>query len=327
METVGQELHTILSFDLPFRIEIPDGFYEVKVDDRTALISAKQAKKTSVAGWSSTGGNINLMFDKYGLSGFSHIDIKFPWKMSAREDGRQAVLFAEPRISAPRNKNKEVALRFVNRLIEAVRVFYGQFHLRNVSYSDVLSWKQFYWDGKKRYRVCSHMFDQGCGGMRMTAGKPSEEQIREQETKLKSFREILKNADPLALDSLFLANAKEACLEEDFRMATVEAVTALEVVLYDFIQKRGHELKIPEKDLKDFIVKVGLTGNIRIVLRMLTEGREQSDEEEIGWCSGAITTRNKILHEGLRVLSPSETESRIENIERMIAYLRRIQGS
>ena len=83
-------------------------------------------------------------------------------------------------------------------------------------------------------------------------------------------------------------------------------------------------MKTSEDELENFIVKAGLTGNFRIVLKMLTEGLTQPDEEVIEWCSGAITTRNKILHKGVREVSPSETEYRIKNIEKMINYLTRI---
>ena len=52
----------------------------------------------------------------------------------------------------------------------------------------------------------------------------------------------------------------------------------------------------------------------------LTEGLEQQDNETTNWCSGIIPTRNKILHKGLRDISPSETEHRIVNIEKLIIY-------
>lgn len=321
---MGQKLHTILSFNLPFMIPIPDGIYEVKIGNRSALISVKQFWRKTVVRWSGSGGRVELMFDKYGMSGYSSVEIKFPWKMPQKELGRQVVLFVEPHLSTPRNKNKETAIKFLNRLIEAVRVVYDQFHLRNVRYSDVLSWRQFYWDGKKRMEVSSHVFDHGCGGIKLTAGKMSEEQAKKEEGKLQGFCRILKDDIPIALEHIFLANAKDACLEEDFRIATLEAVTALEMALYRFIRSRGKELKISEDELEDFIVKVGLTGNLRIVLRILTEGLEQLDVNVMGWCSGAIRTRNKILHEGLRDVSPTETEQRIKNIEKMINYLTRI---
>lgn len=292
--------------------------------NRSALISTKQIRRKTVAGWGGQGGQVELMFDKYGASGYTHVEIKFPWEMQKRELGRQVALFVEPHISAPRNKNKEIAIKFLNRLIEVVRVVYDQFHLRNVRYSDILSWNQYYWDGKKRIPAGSHFFNHGCGGIKITAGKISEEKARKEIEKHQKMLNILKKDVPISLERLFLANAKDACLEEDFRMATVESVTALEMVLYRFIRSRGKELGLSEKELEDFIVKVGLTGNFKVVLRMLTEGLEQPDEDVIQWCTGAITTRNHILHRGLRNISPSETEKRIQNIEKMIDYLTRI---
>ena len=305
-------------------IPIPDGIYEVRMGNRTALISTKKFWRKTIAGFSGSTGKVELMFDKYGVSGYTHVEIKFPWKMPKVERSRQVALFMEPHLSIPRNKNKEIAIKFVNRLIEVVRVVYNQFHLKNVRYSDVLSWQQYYWDGKKRTPAASHMLDHGCGGIRLAAGKISEEQARKEKEKLQKFSSILRNNTPIALEHIFLANAKDACLEEDFRIATLEAVTALEMVLYRFIRTRGKELKTSEDELENFIVKAGLTGNFRIVLKMLTEGLTQPDEEVIEWCSGAITTRNKILHKGVREVSPSETEYRIKNIEKMINYLTRI---
>lgn len=322
---MAQELHTILSFNLPFMIPIPDGIYEVKLGNRSVLISTKQIWRKSIGVFESPSGKVELMFDKYGMSGYTYVEIKFPWEMPKVDLGREVTLFVEPRISPPRNKNKEITIKFLNRLVEVVRIVYDNFYLRNVRYSDILSWNQFYWNGKKRIPAASFLLDHGCGGIKVTAGKMSEEQVRKETETLQRMRGILKNDTPIPLERIFLANAKDACLDEDFRMATLESVTALEIVLYQFIRSRGKELGISEEELEDFIVKVGLTGNLRIVLRMLTEGLEQPDREVTGWCSGAIRTRNKILHEGLRDISPSETEHRIENIEKMIDYLIRIQ--
>lgn len=319
---MSRNLHTIFSFNLPFIIPIPDRIYEVTMGSRSALILTKRVWRKQVAGFTSQTGRVQIMFDRYGISGYTHVEIKFPWKMPERNLGRQVTLFVEPHISAPRNKNKETAIKFLNRLIEAVRIVYDQFHLRNVRYSDILSWDEYYWDGKKRISAGSH-FDHGCGGIKATAGKMSEEQARKETEKLQRMRSILKNDIPIPLEQIFLANAKDACLEEDFQTATLEGVTALETALYRFIRSRGEQLGISSKDLEGFIVKMGLTGNFKIVLKMLTKGFEQPDEEVMRRCSEAIMTRNKILHERLRAISPSETEQRIQDIENMITYLTR----
>jgi len=60
---------------------------------------------------------------------------------------------------------------------------------------------------------------------------------------------------------------------------------------------------------------------------MLTKGLEQIDDETIATCKGAITTRNKILHEGLREVYSTDAEKRIAAIEKMLEYLGRLSQS
>jgi len=55
-----------------------------------------------------------------------------------------------------------------------------------------------------------------------------------------------------------------------------------------------------------------------------TKNLEQIDDKIASKCKGAITIRNKILHEGLREVTSTETEERIIAIEEMIAYLNRL---
>ena len=127
----------------------------------------------------------------------------------------------------------------------------------------------------------------------------------------------------MPLEQTFLAHAKDSSIEEDFRMAILKGVTALEMVLYRFIRSRGEQLGRLKEELDDSVVKVGQTGNVKKVLKMLTNGFEQPDEKVVRWCSSGILIRNKILHEGLRDITPSETEQIIQSVEKMIVYLTR----
>ena len=160
------------------------------------------------------------------------------------------------------------------------------------------------------------MFDHGYGETELTEGNMSEE-------KLQRMYSILKNGTPIPLEQTFLANAKDSSIEEDFRRAILEGVTALEMVLYRFIRSRGKQLEITKKDLDDTIIKMGQTGNIKKVLQRLTNGFEQPDEKVMNLCSNAISIRNKILHEDLSDITPSETEQIIQNVEKMMVYLTR----
>jgi hypothetical protein len=312
------ELHTVLSFNLPFAIPVPDGIYDIKVARREAKIAIRRIQRKEVEGFTVEGGTMQIMFDKYGRSSFSNIQIKFPWKMNLEENGREPLLLGD---IPPRHKAKETALAFVNRFIEVVRYITAEYWVERVRYQDILSYEEFYWDGKQRLAPEKLvLIDTGVGGIGIGTGPA----FKVKEEKMIQIRTLLKEDGKMDIDKILILNAKDAALKEDFRLATIEAVTALETVLYDFIRKRGEKLGISNDDIERFIKDVGLTGNVKVVLVMLTEELEQVDEETLSCCKGAITTRNDILHKGLMEVPSTDTEKRILGIEKMISYLKKL---
>lgn len=315
---IPKNAHTVFSFSLPYAIPIPDGIYKVKVGRNTAEIAIKRVQKSQIEGLQVAGGGFaQLKCDKYGRSSFSSIQIKLPQIIDLSGRGRKPLLLGD---IPPRGKAKEVVLRFLNQFIETVRYVTEEYWVEPARYPDVLSFQVFYWDGKKRYPAGIHLMDTGVGGMAMGAGHPFQIEAE----KMKELRSILTNESALDISKILILNAKDACLQEDFRLAIMEAVTALEMVLYSFIRRRGAKIEIPEKNLERLIIDVGLTGNILVVLKMLTQGLEQIDGETLKKCKGAIKIRNKVLHEGFRNVSSTDTEERIIAIEKMIAYLNRL---
>jgi len=321
--TLAEELKTIISFDLPFIIPISDGIYETNTEKSSASVKTTEIRKGTVPDSRAQGLETEAMFDKYGFSGHTHIDVIFPYEMPKNNfTGRRVTLFITHIPSRPKNKNKELAINVVNRLIDVVRIINGKYYLRNINYSDIPSWKLYYWDGKKQ--IVGEEYETDYGIILIKATGISEEIAKGKNDTLEKIKSMLKNNDEIPIEQIFLANSKDACLEEDFRTATIESVVALEFVLYRFIIKKGFEIGINKEEFKKFIQDVGLTKNIKVVLKMLTVGLEQPDEEVISKCLGAITVRNKIMHIGLSDIPPSETEDRIINIEKMINYIYRV---
>lgn len=239
-----------------------------------------------------------------------------PWIVDFHEIGTNPVLLGD---LPPRHKAKETVLLFVNRFIEAVRYVSEEYWVEPARYQDLLAYQAFYWDGTSKYPTSFtvSLMDTGVGGFSLGGGYP----FQMEEGKTEQLKDFLRNETELDASRVFLLNSKDACLQEDFRLAIVEAVTALEIVLYKFIRQQGRKLGIVENDLEHFMVDVGLTGNISVVLKMLTKGHEQIDEGIIETCKGAIRIRNNILHEGLRKLPSTDTEQRIVAVERMVQYL------
>jgi len=313
---VPKDAHTVFVFNLPFAIPIPDGIYQMKIGTSTAEISVKRVQREKIEGFEGSG-TVQLRFDKYGKSSFSHIALKLPWIVDFSEIGRKPILLGDV---PPRRKAKEIALRYLNRFIEAVRYVTGEYWVEPARYQDVLAYETFYWDGKNKYPASLALLDSGVGGIRLGTGHP----FQVEKEKIEKLNDVLKNESEIDASKIFILNAKDSCLQEDFRLAIVETVTALEIVLYKFIRLQGQELKIPKDELEGVIKDVGLTGNISVVLKMLTKGLEQIDEDITRKCKGAIKIRNKILHEGLRDISSTDTEERILAVEQMIAYLEKL---
>jgi hypothetical protein len=318
LKKIPKNVHTVFTFKLPFAIPLPDGLYEIVLGGKKADIVIKRIQRTDILGVASSG-SVQLMFDKYGWSSFSEVSMTFRWKLDLEEIGRTPIVLGGVPLP-PRHKAKETVVRFLNRFIDVVRYTTSEFWVEKVRYQDLLSYQVYYWDGKNKISGRFAFIDNGVGGVMMCRGNPF--QVHSQ--KLDKINDLLEHETPLDSSSTLILNAKDSCLQESFRLAIIEAVAGLEVVLYNFITVQGKKLGLPDKGLKDFIIDVGLTGNINIVLKMLASGLEQIDAATLRECTGAIKIRNKILHEGLLDVGSTDTEKRVLAIEKMISYLRKI---
>jgi len=123
-----------------------------------------------------------------------------------------------------------------------------------------------------------------------------------------------------------LLQAKSFFDQENFRMALLEAVIALEIVVSSIISRIATEKGISEVDSDHFIDRVGLYENIKIVLKLLVL-ESLPGEEVVTHCKGAITIRNKIVHKARLSVTQREAQDAIANIETFITQVQpRIVG-
>jgi len=208
----------------------------------------------------------------------------------------------------------------LNRFIETSRYVTEEFWVEPARYQDLLSYKAVYYDGKNQYPIKPSTTDSKTTEIK----NKIEQTYKLNEKKHGQLINSLKNEIELDPIKLFIMNAKNACLHEDFKNAIIQSVIALEIVLYQFIKFQGEKMKIPAKTLSSSIKEIGLTGNIFAILKILTVDHKQIDPEIIRDCKGAIKIRNKILHQGLRDIHSTDTEKRIISIEHLISYLKEL---
>lgn len=150
---------------------------------------------------------------------------------------------------------------------------------------------------------------------RLMLGTISGEQYKKLKQITRSSRTLQKH-----LTEELLLGAKTFFHEEDYRMAVLEAVIALDIMIASLIRKIGRSRGISEGSLKNFLKEVGLARSMKVVLKMIIPDR-LPDDDVLKACKTANTLRNKIVHEGKLNVSESEATEAIQNIEAFIEHI------
>jgi hypothetical protein len=117
-----------------------------------------------------------------------------------------------------------------------------------------------------------------------------------------------------------LLQAKSFFEQENYRMAILEAVIALEIVVSSIIKKLAGEKQIPEDKTEQFLVDVGLAEALDVVLKLLCSDALPAPEIIAG-CKGANSIRNNIIHRACLSVSQREAQDAINNIEAFIQHI------
>jgi len=115
-----------------------------------------------------------------------------------------------------------------------------------------------------------------------------------------------------------LLQARSFLEQENFRMAILEAVIGLEIVVSSIVGKIASEEGISAGDTENFLLRVGPSDNLKIILRLLVPESLPNDEV-ISGCKSAITIRNSIVHKERFTVSKKEAEDAITKIEIFIS--------
>lgn len=118
------------------------------------------------------------------------------------------------------------------------------------------------------------------------------------------------NKEEIPLWEELLLNAEQYSYQSDYRHSILESVIALELVISEFIRRKCKDKDISSKATDDYIKNVGLPGNIKVTIRLLSGNNPLPEDKVFSKCKASITKRNKIVHEGLKnVFEPDANDS------------------
>jgi len=143
---------------------------------------------------------------------------------------------------------------------------------------------------------------------------------QEQYEKLRQLSQSPTTLQRYLIDELLLG-ARSFFQEENYRMAVLEAVIALDIRVLSLVRKIGRSKKIPKKYLNNFIHEVGLKLSLKVVLKLLIPD-DLPNETVLSACKSANTIRNKIVHAGRLDVSENDANEAIQHIQTFIEHVR-----
>lgn len=341
----ASEVTTVVSFHIPFLLHLVDGNYEMRDDHRWIVFQLARVYETSEYTRKFFGielqvpRNAEIPKDRFGRLGHTYVSVFIPYKIMDDPDtfafecpkcGTEILStsttcsLCEAKFTQDEAKNpahsviKRTAISLFNRFLEAYRFYSHEYHIDPIKNADIVSFECSYMRRGKTYTGIRYLVDTGSGGIRSGGAFILDDHVH------KELRDFLKSGKQIEIQERLLCNSKNHLATEEYPLALIEAVSALDIVLSAFIRREGSTAGIGKKAVERFTHNVGVSGQVKVVLRLLTKAEKQLPDEIYSDCEGAITLRNKVVHEGLLKLDPTDIKRRLVSIEKMIRYVQAI---
>jgi len=276
----------IIKASLPFCLYKIDERY-FQIDPQTRICFSKEKVEPSRRTGSSK--NIEFLNDRWGIDGYSRVVIETEKNI---KDIKEAKAFS---------------LKIINKFISLYRYLDNDsVHLVNLIESDLMD---FYMEknGKGSFEISLG------GGITPLNPKRINEVSNMVEKALAEGYEI-----PLWRE--LILNAERYCYIGDFRVAILESITALELVVSKFISGALEAAGVQKKEIKEFIKEIGISKGLNVVVQLLI-GKDMIPNNILEKCRSAITKRNKIVHEGRKEIDYQSTKDSIIAVYQLINIL------
>jgi hypothetical protein len=312
-----KDVTTILRFNLPFSLlRLPDGVYELKENQHTYKFVIGRVKRNpavakEITGWTPVG-DIDIIGDRFGRFSCSKIEIHIPYRIIDAEifdyvcptcklavakntttcTSCGATFTSDKSRVPPRKKVKVKAIEITNKFLDAYRFFFKDYFVEHIRYDDVISYEIEYKLSDRTRVSWQEDFNISYDSYVKTGSL-----IADGES-IKRFAVFLsKPEERIILRDYLLSSSANRISTEEYHLAILEAVIALEITLSDYLVKKMVKLGLPKDENEDFLRYIGSYGNIKVIFRLLTKDEAQQLPDTIyEECEKAIIKRNRIMH-------------------------------
>jgi len=297
----------VIAVILPICLHLDERIFKIPYKKETFIeIKTKNffSNKYSRVG---TATNMEIKSDTFSQFRFTNFQMKMPHFGNEKIDLEKIA-----------QKYEKAFFKYYNKFIDAYRIVSGREKIRNYwnfnEFLKPINVSASHDINPEEYQVVSWDFG-------------DEPLVNRQNLRTEDEHKLLEEylTKELLLYKQFILDAQRDFLFGNYIQCNLNAVIALEIMVSDYIRNYAAKKGIDTNSIDNFIKDVGLTGNIKITIKLITPNEiALPSDETFSNCKTAITTRNKIVHQGLRGINETELEKNLNSIEELINFCKRI---
>ena len=302
---------TVVIFELPLGISLPDGIYDVLLKEGLIQVTLKKIEKEKVTGLPENvkiASGAVIQADRWGRLYTTHVNIILNHSVPiSNEESFKLDLKEIPQIS----------VRAINRIMNTCRQTTHEFYV-DITWGDIFSHSIKHYDSKGN-ELPGSSFSLAGGGAIMKmggSGQISDEQLKE-------IKNILKNYVDLPLENNLILNANTNLFYENFRIAIIEAETAFEDFINNYILQNYQKLGKSVDKIHN-ILNAPFQNLLKDHIKKITNFDFGESPEYEKWNNCVYEKRNAIVHEGISV-SREETNIAIRTVVETIDFITKIK--
>lgn len=319
--------YPVIEFVAPYRIYIPDRFFQVKADDGTIRIKAVPLPPIQSIGASQVHGtNIEIIHDIFGFAGRT----KFCVVVGQTVDLTDATW--KTKLCEQDNKLVDLALRAVNRLLEVYRdrdvnrIGVRSFHVLELVRGDLSDVRLVVVDDD--LRVVPEFAISWPGFHSVGFG----DAVLRDDSVISSIETYLIQNIPIPIERELLSSARNHLWRNQFSLVPIEANTAFETFAYSALLRVDPNASLP--DTSDACTKLkSLQTAISLTAQKNTKGpviwfdpsldgwKGLVNPELLQWHNACYSLRNKVIHRGYNSVQQTEAQASLDASINAMSYI------
>jgi len=307
-----------VEFTIP-QVFADEGEYDILFDDMMVKITISLIQNNpsleNVGGMTvsaSGSGRVSISSDPFGIANITKIKIEFPKIISPKLDEKEI---------NPTNVSltvKQECIKYVNRLIEIVRIHTCRYWLRYVSEQDILGYSSIQIDDNNKGTKTM--------GMDFGSGLSFPIKVLEQKQVHAEIFESLKINRKISYDQNLFLDAISYYYVRRFNTAVTIMYVALEVAVSNYIVFKLTQKNIPEDEIRQIMKRVLKSRISKILDTHLKEntGKSLKENDELWEKFEKIrNTRKSVVHPYPKILDQKEAYDTLTGIQEILGWLYR----